>query len=71
MNTFARQITVVFIDRYRDGGTTIWADANGNRYWIDKRIKTKTLGAVYDRHPNEEGAQKLEVKLLDLLGNLL
>jgi hypothetical protein len=53
-----------YIDYYRDGGTKIVEDIKtGTRYFIDKRIGSKTRGKVFDRYPSHEGAKQVDIKI--------
>jgi hypothetical protein len=52
--------------RARDGGTTVYSDKDGNNYWKDWRIDSTTKGTIYDRYPSEDGAQVLDVKLIEV-----
>jgi hypothetical protein len=47
------KMKIVNIDSYRDGGTLEITTENGKTYWVDRRIRTKTLGQIYDAHPNK------------------
>jgi hypothetical protein len=50
-------------DRFRDGGTIIYEDVNGTKYFKDGRIGSITKGKIFDRYPNEPTAKELNVQL--------
>lgn len=52
-------LKVTKIDRYRDGGTKKVMFESHDAIFIDNRIRSKTKGSLYDRHPNDAGARKL------------
>ena len=45
---------------YRDGGTTEWIDQNNCKYYLDGRINSPTKGQLFDRHPRDISAIKLD-----------
>lgn len=57
------EVEVTKVTTYRDGGTVQYASKMGMNFWQDGRIGTKTKNLIYDRHPSEEGARILNVKL--------
>ena len=61
-----QEVLVTEVGRFRDGGTIHYRNAGGLDFFLDNRIQTKTKGAVYDRHPSAEGAQRLNVKLIPI-----
>jgi hypothetical protein len=65
-----QEILVKKINTIRDGGTTIWQDRDGKKYWKDWRYGSPTKGLIYDRSLTEDDAQILDVKLIEVLDNL-
>ena len=59
-----QKISVTEVGRYRDGGTVQYVNDGGLNFWYDNRIGTKTRGAIFDRHPSDQGAQRLNVELV-------
>lgn len=55
-----------------DGGTKVAAGSDGNIYYIDHRIGTKTPGLVYDKYPSDKGANIIDgdFVLTDCMGNI-
>lgn len=49
--------------RYKDGGTDVYVDKKGKKYYKDGRIGTKTKGKIFDRYPKDKGAKILDVEL--------
>ncbi len=54
-----KQIIVRKCGDYLDGGTEEYRGEDGKLYFIDRRIETKTPGAVYNDYPGDEGAKIL------------
>jgi len=63
--------TLIKIEMYRDGGTTVYVEENDypnietdysniTMYYLDKRIASKTRGEIFDKYPSEEGAIMLD-----------
>jgi len=67
-----KEIFVKKVSTARDGGTTIYVDKDGKRYWKDWRIGSQSKGSVFDRYPSDDGAKILnfEVKLIEIPENL-
>lgn len=50
----------------RDGGTKMFEGWDGNEYFQDFRIGTKTHGAIFDRYPGDSDAAKMNVRLVEI-----
>ena len=42
--------------RARDGGTEVYRGWDGNSYYVDYRIASKTRGQVYNAYPGDKDA---------------
>lgn len=64
----------------RDGGTSVWINPeiqasietlddadNSQKYYLDNRIDSKTVGTLYDRYPSEKGAIILDKSKFNFL----
>lgn len=40
----------------RDGGTKVYKDSDGNAYYEDNRLETKTKGSLYNMYPGDKDA---------------
>jgi len=74
------KIELIIVSIAKDGGTkkcieksvkeglkTLEDARNAKYYYIDGRIRSKTRGELYDRHPNDEGAVILDKNLFEIL----
>ena len=58
-----KEISVVKLREYNDGGTIEYEDSDGNHYFEDHRPKTDTKGFIFNKYPGEKDAEILEVVL--------
>ena len=47
---------ILSYDNYLDGGTLMLKTDKGT-YYVDSRIGTKTQDEIYDKYPDDEGAE--------------
>ena len=62
-NYYNKTVDVIETGGWFDGGSKKYQDVDGNLYIRDGRINTTTLGVIYDKYPDEEGANILYIKL--------
>lgn len=58
-----RKLKLAVHDTYRDGGTLVCYEQSspGKRYFIDRRIRTTTKDALYDKYPGDPEAKILDI----------
>lgn len=59
-----KEVTVKLKATYKDGGTRVYKDKEGNTYFEDRRIRTNTKGSIFDKYPDKKNAKILEIKLI-------
>lgn len=48
--------------KYKDGGTFEVQDVNdGKKYFVDRRIHSKTKEKLYDKYPEDKGAKIVNI----------
>jgi len=54
------KIKLTYHTSFLDGGTICYIGSDGNSYYEDHRIGTKTKGSLYSKYPREKDACMLD-----------
>ena len=54
------KIKLTYHTSFLDGGTICYIGSDGNSYYEDHRIGTKTKGSLYSKYPKENDACMLD-----------
>jgi len=66
-----KELNIERVDILRDGGTIEIRCSNGQRYYIDGRIETKTPHMIYLSYPNDQNSPVEKTEAKKIKRNLL